>query len=134
MAESFVVAEEKQTILLNRSADAAAELVTAERSRLAFGAGHRTEIENGSRVQRAVAEKLKRGSVELIGSGLRYRRHLCAGAFAVFRGVRFLRRGSLILGAEPKSRSNPFVFSVQFGCFGSIAQNAFAARFFRTPK
>src|SRR5215468_5810050 len=83
MAESFIVSEEKQLVLLYRAANAAAELVSPERRGGTLTAV-RIDIENGSGVQSAVAEKFKHGSMELVRPGLSHDADLRAGALSVF--------------------------------------------------
>src|SRR5206468_2796827 len=87
VTESLVVPEEEQTIFLDRPSDAAAKLVSSERSSLALDAGQGTEIEDRSRIERAVPQEFKNRSMELIRSGLRDGGDLSAGAFSVFGRV-----------------------------------------------
>src|ERR1044071_4142187 len=87
MSKSFVVSEEEQAIFLDRPAEASAELISPERCRLAFNIRQRAKVKNGSRVERAITQEFKSRAVELICPGLRHRRDLRTGAFAVFGGV-----------------------------------------------
>src|SRR5262249_43425405 len=74
-------------VLLYRPANAAAELVSPERRGGTLTAS-RIDIENGSRVQSAVAEKFKYGSMELVRAGLGHDTDLRAGTLSVFGRIR----------------------------------------------
>src|SRR6058998_3604887 len=67
----------------NLASSAGAELVSPERSSGSLDAGRRAEIEDISRVERAVAEKFKHRSMQLIRSRLRHGYDLRAGAFPI---------------------------------------------------
>ena len=69
--ESFVIPKEEQPVLLDRPPDTAAELISSERRSGALHARSRAEIEDGPRIERAVAQKFENRSVKLIRAGLR---------------------------------------------------------------
>ncbi len=81
LPETFVIAEQKQPVLLERPAQRAAELVLAERR---IEGGLRKEA---ARIESAVAEKLEQRSMQRIGPGLRDHADLRAGSLPVFGAV-----------------------------------------------
>src|SRR5207244_4927488 len=62
--QAFVIAEEESLVLANRSAEGPSELVALKGRPRTHG------IEKVSRVQRAVAQELKRGAMEAVGSAV----------------------------------------------------------------
>src|SRR5207249_6122596 len=80
MTESFIVAEKKNAILLERTSAAGAELISPEWS-------DGTLIEEIARIERAVPEKFENRSVELVRSRLRDDGHLRSGPLSVLGGV-----------------------------------------------
>ena len=80
LPETFVIAEQKQLVFLQRAAQRAAELISPERR-------NGGPIEEVARVQIAIAQKLEQRSVQTIGAGLRDHADLRAGALAIFRAI-----------------------------------------------
>ena len=81
LAESFVIAEEKGLILLDRPAHGSAKLVSPKWRGIAL-------VEEIRGIQHVIAKKLECRPMPLIGSGLRHNHHLPAGTFAEFRTIR----------------------------------------------
>src|SRR5262249_13536052 len=67
LAEAFVVGVEERLFFLDGAAEAAAELMQCERRK----SGRRI-VERGARVERVVANGVKRAAVKLVCSGLRH--------------------------------------------------------------
>src|SRR5580704_7469793 len=80
---SLVAAKEEQFILLNGSAERAAELVLLQHLLSRFAGGIVAVVEEIVRVQIAVAEEFKQRSMEVVGAGLGDNVDICAGVTPV---------------------------------------------------
>src|SRR6185437_13861430 len=80
LPKGFVISEEKQLVLFERSTERAAKLIAAER-------GHGTLIKEVPGVKHAVADKFENCPVDRISAGPRHELNLCAGALSILRAV-----------------------------------------------
>src|SRR5262249_49121904 len=83
VTKSFVAAEEKRFVLLNRSADCASELVAFERRLLTS----EFVVFPLRCIQSVIPQEFKCGSMQLIGSGAGDRREDATGSTPIFSAV-----------------------------------------------
>jgi hypothetical protein len=95
LTESFVVAEGEGLVFLERTAEGATELIALERRD-----GRAIEVVAG--IERTVAKEFKGGAMKLVAAALGDDEDLCAGALAVFGGVRVAQHIELADGIDPE--------------------------------
>ncbi len=98
LPEAFIVTEQEPLVLLERTSQRAAELVSAKRR-------NRALVEEVAGVEIAVAEKLEQRTVQLVGARLSNHADLSARAFSVLGAVGVGERIELADGVDAQQFS-----------------------------